>query len=552
MSLTIALSLVIWLSALFAIHPRARPAGLGGLPRRPAARARTVMLALLACAPLSIAHASFIVNTDLDEDVDNDGTCSLREAITAVNMQIDYHDCTSAVQPESSVLFAIPPNTGELHTIELASALPTITRFIGIDATQQSGTTCTPLPHVRVQITNPLQLVADGLVLDTLSDNSVVGGLAFSGFAADFSAGLRINTNNVVVGCVLSGTDAGGSVAQPNYYGIKVDNGAQNATIGVADASAWLPNLISGNTFANIFINAGGSDSLISANYIGVDNSGVNALESGYGIYVQAATGVHIGVGFRDGPAEHQRNIIGVASPALTSSANIELDNTTDSVVAGNYVGVGVDGHTVLPMTTGTAISVTQASGTLIGCNGNSSWETCRNVIVNPTGLGIVVYQGSTGTAVVSNFIGIAADGVTVIPGTANAAGVDLSGGDALVARNLISTGAGVAISLNPNSLNATPVFLNQTPAGNGGAILDSSDNCVQDNTNGGVFTNSNGGAAAATSTTFLNNWWGASDGPAPGGSGTFASNNVITAPFLTAPSPYCSLLDRIFVQGFE
>jgi len=65
-----------------------------------------------------------------NEDIDNDGACSLREALTAVNLQGNYHDCTSAVLPESNVNFAIPPNAGELHTIELAGALPQLTHYV--------------------------------------------------------------------------------------------------------------------------------------------------------------------------------------------------------------------------------------------------------------------------------------------------------------------------------------------------------------------------------------------------------------------------------------
>jgi hypothetical protein len=54
-------------------------------------------------------------------------------------------------------------------------------------------------------------------------------------------------------------------------------------------------------------------------------------------------------------------------------------------------------------------------------------------------------------------------------------------------------------------------------------------------------------------STDFTTNWWGAADGPAPNGSGNSASSNVNYTPFLTAPSPYCSLeVDVIFANGFD
>jgi hypothetical protein len=131
-------------------------------------------------------------------------------------------------------------------------------------------------------------------------------------------------------------------------------------------------------------------------------------------------------------------------------------------------------------------------------------------------------------------------------------AGVELDGADTLVARNVISSGgAGTGVLLSPNSAGQTAVFLNHTSAGSTGATLNSSDNCVQGN-GAGVDTNvaSN---PTVISTDFAANWWGAADGPAPNGSGNSASSNVNYAPFLTAPSPYCSVeVDVIFANGFD
>src|SRR6516162_2231755 len=195
---------------------------------------RTFAAALLLCA--APAFADYVVNTDVDEDVDNDGTCSLREAITAVNHQANYHDCTSVNSGESQIRFAIA----------LTQALPRITHFIGIDATAQSGTTCTPAPDLRVQVTNPAQLAIDGLFFDFGSNLSSLKGVAFSGFAATQQAGIYISSNDVQVGCVIAGTDPSGTQAEPNYYGIYVNG--QGAQIGVATAGEWLPNLFSGNS----------------------------------------------------------------------------------------------------------------------------------------------------------------------------------------------------------------------------------------------------------------------------------------------------------------
>jgi len=493
------------------------------------------------------AHASFVVNTESDEDTDGDGLCSLREALTAVNAQANYHDCVSVVPGESSVTFAIAPNAGELHTIALGGELPSITRPITLDGTSQAGSQCAPLPRARVQITNPQQLSIDGLVLAAGSDASVVAGFALSGFSASLSAGLFINSTNVGIGCLLAGTDAIGSAALPNYYGVYIGPGGQGARIGMADAGGAEPNLISGNSSANIFVTSGGSGSVISGNYIGVDNTGQKALPSGYGIYVQGATDIRIGVATPDAPVARQRNLVAVASNNVNSSTDIYLDTVMDAVVAGNYIGVGADGQTSIPITSGNAITIFQSSHSVVGCDGRSVWDDCRNVIANPSGPAILNFEGSVDTAIVSNFIGVAADGVTAFGGTADVIGIDLIGADTLIARNRISAGNGIGVALNPNASNATPLFLNQTMAGSNGAMLDSSDNCMVGN-GAGVYTNS---LATPALTSFTQNWWGAQDGPAPGGSGDFSSANVTASPYLSAPSPYCGF-DRVFAGGFE
>jgi CSLREA domain-containing protein len=508
-------------------------------------RSTVAALLLGAAAP---AFADFIVNSDGDTDVDGDSVCSLREAIIAVNNQADYHECTSATAGESLVSFAIPPNTGEVHVIALASALPKITHFIGIDATVQNGATCTPIPNLRVQITNPSVLAVDGLTLDFGSDFSSISGLAVSGFSTTGKAGILVASNDVAIGCMISGTNESATVAQPNYYGIYVNG--QAASVGIASAGQWLPNVLSGNRLANIYVDAGGADTVISANYIGVDGSGVTPLPSPFGVYANGVAGLHIGNPGGDGPVEHRRNIIGISNPPATTSVNVEFDHSIDNVLAGNYIGVAGDGQTAVPIGNGIAVSVFQSSGTLLGCDGNESADICRNLIINGTGVGIQNFEGSANTAIVSNFIGVGADGTTAFDGTTNTVGIELSGADALIARNYVTTGGvGTGILLGPNSSNQTPVFLNQTMAGSSGATLDSSDNCVQGN-GAGVDTNT-GSNPTVISTDFVGNWWGAADGPAPNGSGNSASSNVNYTPFLAAPSTFCNF-DEIFAGGFD
>ena len=509
-------------------------------------RLTVVSILLVLCGS---ASADIVVNATTDEDTNN-SSCSLREAIIAVNTQADYHGCADPGSTWSKVTFAIPPNAGEQHLFGLSNPLPAITKPVFIDATTQSGTTCTPVPNLRVRLAN-VGSVGVGLKLDSGSTGSKIRGLAFTGFSSGGGAGIWINSDLASIGCVISGMDATGSVARPNSFGIYVS--AKYATIGEATATAWFPNILSANSFSNVQVAFGADNALIAGNYLGVDKTGLAPLKSGFGIQIIAA-GTNVGVGFSDGPPAHQRNIIGVTQNGLNTASNeIDLEGASDTVISGNYIGVGVDGHTVLPIVSGSGISISGSANTLIGCNGKGSWDDCRNVIVLPDGAstGVGVANGSSGTAIVSNFFNVAANGVTSLASSSNNVdGIDFSD-DTLVARNVISTKGSNIFVLPPNDASPTAVFLNATAAGTGGAVLDSSDNCIMDTDayrGVSIFTY---GTATATPTTFENNWWGAINGPQPTGSGAYADAAVDAAPFLTAPSPYCRF-DRIFTDGFE
>lgn len=493
------------------------------------------------------ARADIVVNTETDEDAAN-SACSLREAIIAVNTQANYNGCSDPGTTWSKITFAVLPNAGEVHTIALGSVLPTITKPVFIDATTQSGSVCTPVPNLRVQITNPSTLSVDGLTLGAGSTGSTIHGLAISGFAPTGS-GLAILSDLAKIGCVISGMDASGTTAHPNYDGVLV--AGKFATIGEATATTWFPNLLSGNSYSNIHLYFGGDDALIAGNYIGVDHTGLTPLQTGYGIEI-IASNAHIGAGFSDGPPAHQRNVIGVTSTKVNSSVDINIDDGANIVIAGNYIGVGADGHTVLPIGVGTDLNLYQATGTLIGCDGNGTWDYCRNVIANPGYPAISVYYKSTDTAIVSNFINVAANGVTSLIGAAtNSIGVEMTA-DTLIARNVISAASDVGIFLeSATGQGGTAAFLNPALAGSGGAPLNSTDNCFPDSTSQGVYEFLSGGAATATPTLFVFNWWGAANGPGPGGSGASADPAAYTTPYLTVPSPYCGF-DRIFTDGFE
>lgn len=502
-------------------------------------------MALLCLVTLpALVQADIVVNTASDEDTNN-ASCSLREAITAVNTQANYNGCvdSDASPTWSKVTFAIAPNAGEQHLIGIGSQLPKVQRSVFIDATTQSGTTCTPVPNLRVRIANTAS-ASFGLWLGTGATGSTIHGLAFTNFASVGGAGIAISSDQATVGCVISGMDATGALARPNFYGIQISG--KNATIGEASVNAWFPNLISANKFSNIQV--GGDDAVIAGNYIGVDNTGLTPLQSGYGIQI-VASGTRVGTRFSDGPVAHQRNIIGVVSNKVNSSVDVDLEGASDTIISGNYVGVGVDGKTVLPIDIGAGIVINSSNNALIGCDGLGSFEDCRNVIAVTDYEAVSSGNGTTALAIVNNFINVAADGVTPL---ANGSAAVTLASDSLVARNVIRSGsAGTDIALYPpNDHSPTSVFLNAALPRAGGVRMNSSDNCLDDSTANGVLEEPYG-TATVTPTTFGRNWWGAANGPRPAGSGAFADAAVATTPFSTKRSPYCGF-DRIFANGFD
>ena len=446
----------------------------------------------LTCLVASSAYADFVVDTIADEDANN-GSCSLREAIKAVNQQADYNGCSSATIGEQHVSFALPS-----ETITLGSSLPPITRQIFIDGTTQGPAVCTLPPSVHVHLVGSGNVsdAGDGLEFATGSDGSVVKGLALSGFGAtdeigNARSGILIESTNVTVGC---------NVLQNNTYGVNVQ--AAGAVIGVANASEWLPNLISGNLYNDVYI-LGGDDAVISGNYIGVDATGLAAMDGG-GILVAGGDNVHVGFHVDDGSELRQRNVIAVHAPAGHAANDVTL-TSTHTVLAGNYIGIGADGHTAIPLGIGYVV-VLAGDSNLVGCDGSGSWDYCRNVIAGPSSgstiAGVVI--SGTNNAVVSNFIGTAADGKTTLGGNIATIGVWLDDGNGLVARNVINVGSqGFGVELIGSS--KTPVFLNKSD----GLFLDSGDNCI-DGDYYGLYVES----APTLPNIFANNWWGAADGP--------------------------------------
>jgi titin len=174
-----------------------------------------------------------------------------------------------------------------------------------------------------------------GLAIFNGSSNNVVVSNVISG---NGNYGIYLSdpgtSGNVVQGNYV-GTDAKGTTALPNsFFGVAIYNGAANNLIGGTTASQR--NLISGN--ANDGLGTGGPlgpGNTIEGNYIGTTSNGLAALaNNGVGLYVEFGL---------------QSNLIISNVISGNSAGGITFYEGTNSIVAGNDIGVGEDGATPVP-----------------------------------------------------------------------------------------------------------------------------------------------------------------------------------------------------------
>ncbi len=137
-----------------------------------------------------------------------------------------------------------------------------------------------------------------GVFIDGAPNNSIGeavpgGGNVISGLATGVQIAGPGASGNLVAGNLI-GTDASGTKSVPNLVGVYV-NSASGNTIGGLTVSAR--NVVSGNSQTGIDLEPGSAyGNLVVGNYVGLDESGVNAIGNGRdGIFLNSAPGNTIG-----------------------------------------------------------------------------------------------------------------------------------------------------------------------------------------------------------------------------------------------------------------
>jgi hypothetical protein len=198
-------------------------------------------------------------------------------------------------------------------------------------------------------------------------------------------------TGNLVKGNYI-GTDASGTVAVPNLYGVGIRDGAQNNTIGGSGPGER--NVISGNDSHGVEI-AGwpAENNTVKGNFIGTDSSGTVAVANHIGVSIHQARDNTVG---GSGPGEGN-----VISGNDEEGVLISGADTDGNAVKGNFIGTDASGTVAVPNDEGVYIS-SGAQNNTIGSTGAGE----GNLIAFNDGRGVgVSAPDTTGNTIRGNSI---------------------------------------------------------------------------------------------------------------------------------------------------
>lgn len=290
-------------------------------------------------------------------------------------------------------------------------------------------------------------IIAEGAHENVIGGSTTSAGNVISGHFDIFSgvgAGVFIqdpgSNNNLVKGNFI-GTNASGTAAIFNYFGVVLMNGtAGNVIGGTTDAER---NLISGNFGYGVWTGDDPSapginitaNNQIMGNYIGTDINGTTEiLLQSLGILIdQYSSNNTIG-----GELPGMGNLI--SGHSLGSGIQFQGPDNSGHQVLGNLIGTDPSGTTAVGNGQGIAV-IFGTQNVVIG--GTSAGA--RNVVSGNVGAGILIQDaGSTGNQVLGNFVGADISGTASLGndngiGILNGAAQNSIGGSSEGAGNLIS-----------------------------------------------------------------------------------------------------------------
>ncbi|MBI2339289.1 MAG: tandem-95 repeat protein [Deltaproteobacteria bacterium] len=241
------------------------------------------------------------------------------------------------------------------------------------------------------------------------NERNVIGGHSTSPNRGVIGSG----TGVIVAGNYI-GIGSDGSTDLGNNRGIQIQaDGWRIGTNGDGTADSAEANVISGNS-TGVYVDTGGTNAVVAGNLIGLNAAGTSAVANdtaGIAVIASANNNSRIGTN-ADGTADSaERNIIS------GNGIGIGIENgATGVVVAGNYIGVDVNGNTAVANTQGIVLGKwdgsTAGSSNRIGTNGDGTNDTAERNVISGNTTGIEITNGSSNT-IAGNYVGVGADGTT-------------------------------------------------------------------------------------------------------------------------------------------
>ncbi len=329
--------------------------------------------------------------------------------------------------------------------------------FIGTDI---SGTQPIPNEHVGVLIARGAQMNVIGTDSDGMADdaerNVISANLTDGVFLRD-----QGTDQNQVAGNFI-GTDVAGTAGLGNgSFGVLILQGPQSNRIGTTGTIPAGRNVVSANEISGVSIQGSGADhNIVAGNFIGTDVTGASPLgNKSSGVFISNESRFNVVGTDGDGVADfNERNVISANSG---NGITISGAETTENIVAGNYIGTNADGTEALPNTSPGVALAAGAQRNVVGTNGDGISDVSeRNVISGNLSAGVYIRDaGSNLNVVAGNYIGTDASGtgslgndnwgvLIELGAQQNVIGTNGDGAGDLAERNVISSNLGIGVEI--------------------------------------------------------------------------------------------------------
>ena len=369
---------------------------------------------------IALSQPNVVTNTA------DSGPGSLREAILYTTLTPGPHLISFNIPTVDPGYDAI----NGIWRIQPTSALPPIRRTTTIDGLTQTGSSHDVWPPTLTIVLDGSNAGANvsGLVLSQGANASIIRGLVIQNFS---DSGIHIaGRDDCKVQCNFIGTDHTGIVAAGNLvHGVFVSRlsglEARRTIIGVDGDGVdddRERNLISGNSGAGGVVGGvrlqGSIDTRIAGNYIGTNAAGNAAIPNARSGVRLSSNGLRTVIGTNgDGVSDELEGNLISGNGDGANASGVMIEDCDEVIVAGNLIGVAVNGLTALS-NTGSGVRMSFASNNRIGTNADGVSDDLEKNVLSGNTFDGVLCSGTvlTGNIVAGNCIGVGSDGATPVP----------------------------------------------------------------------------------------------------------------------------------------